>query len=551
MESKEEKLKEIIKNEVFVTKNDAQIISKFKTESSWLFDFRKILLDPRHIDLITEIFWDKYKDKYPFQVCGLEVAAVPLVSAIVMKSVQKGKPVNGFFIRKSRKKDGLLKMIEGKVTNDNIIIVDDLINSGKTITRQLAVIDRIEKKITDVFTITHFRELDYYYFLKERDIVLHSVFPITAFGLEFKRNKPKKFLGDIFKTEWYFKSQKPSYFYVVPKSTPALDLDKVYFGSDNGNFWALNQEDGSVAWKYKIGLHPKGKSIFSSPTLFEQTVYFGSYDGNVYALDTQTGKKKWMFMEADWVGSSPALAPDINTLFIGLEFGLINKKGGIVALDMKTGEKKWEHITSKYTHCSPLYIPSKKIVIIGSNDSFVYAYNAKSGKLLWKLQTEGEIKASFAFDEKRNVIIFGSFDGRIYIINVKTGEIIHTHQTEFGIYSTPEIYKDTVYFTSLDKRIYSLDLKTYTLNWDFQTKGRIFASPAVINNRLYIGSNDGRLYEINPDTGEELGFIQVSERITNKIIYNKKTGAFFLPTFANELYCIYKDENQKRFCKSI
>ncbi|HEC33049.1 MAG TPA: hypothetical protein ENI63_02190, partial [Candidatus Kaiserbacteria bacterium] len=85
----------------------------------------------------------------------------------------------------------------------------------------------------------------------------------------------------------------------------------------------------------------------------------------------------------------------------------------------------------------------------------------------------------------------------------------------------------------------------------FQTKGRIFASPTVINNRLYIGSNDGRLYEINLDTGEELGFIQVSERITNKIIYNKKTGAFFLLTFANELYCIYKDENQKRFCKSI
>lgn len=543
MESKEEKLKKIIKDEVFVTSDNSQIISKSKTESSWLFDFRKIFLDPHHIDLITEIFWDTYKDKYPFQVCGLEVAAVPLVSAIVMKSVQKGKPINGFFIRKSRKKDGLLKMIEGKVTNDNIIIVDDLINSGKTITRQLAVIDRIEKKVTDVFTITHFRELDYYYFLKERGIALHSMFPITTFGLELKRNKPKKSLGDIFKIKWYFKSQNPSYFYVVPKSTPVLDSDKIYFGSDNGNFWALNQEDGSVAWKYKVGFHPKGKSIFSAPALFEQTVYFGSYDGNVYALDTQTGKKKWMFMEADWIGSSPALAPDINTLFIGLEFGLINKKGGIVALDMKTGEKKWEHITLEYTHCSPLYIPSKKIVVIGSNDSFVYAYNAKNGKLLWKLQTEGEIKASFVFDEKRNAVIFGSLDGRLYIVNVKTGEIIHTHQTEFGIYSTPTIYKDAVYFTSLDKRVYSLDLKTNKLNWHFQTKGRIFASTTIINGKLYIGSNDGRLYEIDSNTGEELGFIQVSERITNKVIYNKETNTFFLLTFANELYCLYRNEN--------
>ncbi|NQV93105.1 PQQ-binding-like beta-propeller repeat protein [Candidatus Kaiserbacteria bacterium] len=542
MENKQDLLKKIIENKVLVSKENEQIISSAQTESLWLFDFRRIFLDPYHIDLIAEIFWDTYKDKRPFQVCGLEVAAIPLVTAIVMKSVQKGKPVNGFFIRKSRKKDGLMRMFEGTVTDENIIIVDDLINSGKSVMRQLAAIDAIGKKVSDVFTIMHFRELEYYYFLKERDITLHSIFPITTFNIDFKKYTPKKFLGDIFKTEWYFKSNKPSYFYVVQKSTPAFDLEKIYFGSDSGNFWALNQKDGSVAWKYKVGFHPKGKSIFSAPAIHKNTVFFGSYDGNVYALDTQTGVKKWVFMEADWVGSSPALAPDIKTLFIGLEFGLINKRGGIVALDLETGEKKWEHITSQYTHCSPAYFAPEKIVVIGSNDSTVYAYSAKGGKLLWKLQTHGEIKASFAFDEKRKTVIFGSFDGRLYIVDIKTGKIIHTHQAEFGIYSTPTVYKDNVYFTSLDKRLYSINLKTNALNWFFEAKGRIFSSPTVINEKLYIGSNDGRLYELDPGTGEELGFLQVSERITNKVVYNEENKKFFLLTFANEVYCLTRNK---------
>ena len=99
----EEKLKEIIKKEVFVVKNSEKILLSTGKRSKWIFDFRKIILIPEYIDLIAEIFWEKYKDKYPFQVCGLETAAIPLVTAIVMKSVQKKMPVNGFFIRKSRR----------------------------------------------------------------------------------------------------------------------------------------------------------------------------------------------------------------------------------------------------------------------------------------------------------------------------------------------------------------------------------------------------------------------------------------------------------------
>ncbi|MBI2108968.1 MAG: AMMECR1 domain-containing protein [Parcubacteria group bacterium] len=545
----EERLKKIIKSEVFITKKEATIVSQQGRKLDWIFDFRRILLVPEYIDLIAEIFWEKYKDKYPFQVCGLETAAIPLVTAIVMKSVQKEKPINGFFIRKSRKKYGLTRLVEGSINKEKIIIVDDLISYGDAVKKQIQILDELGKKVSEVFVIMHFKQLKYYDFLKNREIILTSLFPLTDFGPPFQKiASDKKYLGDAFIRKWYFKSENPNYFYVIPKSAPAIDGDKIYFGSDSGYFWALNQNDGSVSWKYKVGLGSRGKSVFSSPAVYDNTVYFGAYDGNVYALDTKTGKRKWVFMEADWVGSSPALAPDLGLLFIGLQFGLWNKKGGIAALDLKTGEKKWEHLTSEYTPCSPTYSKEKKIVAIGSNDSAVYLCDAKNGKLLWKFQTKGEIKSSLVFDEKRNTVIFGNFEGKLYVVDIKTGHEVFSYQAEFGIYSTPVIYKDNIYFSSLDKHLYSINLDTQKLNWKFQTGGRILASPIIINDKLYIGSNDERLYEINLDTGEMLAFFQTTERITNKIAYNKGTKQFFLSTFANEIYCLKRiQKNDKKY----
>ena len=533
-----QKLKEIIKRDVLVTAQDQKIVSSNGGDSKWLFDFRKILLKPECLDLIAEIFWKRFKDQYPFQVGGQETAAIPLISAIVMKGLTLGTPVNGFYLRKSRKKDGLQKIVEGALNGEKIILVDDLINSGSTFVRQLEVLEQLDKKVSHVFVLMNFRDLNDYTFGNEKHIELISLLSLLDFDMPLLKKEEKKLPANNFDVVWYFKGENPNYFYVVSKSAPTLDNEKIYFGSDNGYFWALNQSDGSVAWKYKVGWHAQGKSIFSSPALGQNCVYFGSYDGNVYALDTATGKPKWIFMEADWVGSSPVTAPDLNLLFIGLEFGLWNKRGGIVALDLDNGEKKWQYFMSEYVHCSPVYSQKKGLVAIGGNDSTVYLFKAKNGELLWSYKTNGEIKASLVFDEKRNLLLFGSFDGNLYGLDLKSGQPRITYKMQAGMYSTPLVYGDKVIFTSLDKLIYCLNLDTQKLVWTFQAGARIFSTPIVIEGRLYVGANDGRLYEIDPENGKAKSFFQVAERITNKPAYNAVIKRFFLPTYANEIFCL-------------
>jgi len=260
-------------------------------------------------------------------------------------------------------------------------------------------------------------------------------------------------------------------------------------------------------------------------------------------------------MEADWVGSSPSLAEDMGLLFIGLEFGIIKKRGGIVALDMKTGGKVWHYLMPMFTHSYPLYIQEKRQVIIGSNDGSAYLFEAKKGTLIWKFETgtyldedlikgfsAHDIKESFAYDKKRDYIIFGNIEGRMFVLDRKTGEELFTLKADFGFYSTPLIYNGKVFISSVDKHLYCIDLEALSLKWKWYAGARIFASPVEIEGSIYIGANTGRLTELDPETGKELSFITVPERITNKVAYNPDTKRFFLPTFANEIYCLEKKE---------
>ncbi len=536
-------LKKIIENQVFISKDVAKIIDENNRKVDWVFDFRKILFNAEILNQISDLFLEKLKDLPKFQIGGLETASIPIITSLVLKS--KEKDISGFYIRKSREKTDLQNMIEGNLTNDPVVLVDDLMNRGLGFVRQIEILESLGKKVVAVCAVLRFRDISYYKYLNDKGIKIFSLFTLDDFkdSLDISNliEKDKEKINFPFEIKWQVKIPNPTYLYVVPKSAPAIDENKIFFGSDNGTFWALDQEDGKEVWRFKIlGFGAQGKSIFSSPSLYKGSVYFGAYDGNFYALDKETGKKKWIFMEADWIGSSPAIAEDLELVYVGLEFGFWKKRGGIVALNAETGKKCWEHKFDGLTHGSPAYYKKDKLVVIGSNDGGVYCFKAKTGEIVWKFQTGGEVKASFAFDEKRGLVTFGSHDGKLYILKIKTGDVAHTYDTGMVIYSSPFIYENKIFFASLNKHLYCLDLDNFKLIWKFETQGRIFASPTVIEGKLYIGSNDARLYEINTQTGKNTGIFQSVERIVNKIAYNEKTKRFFVPTFANEIYCLEK-----------
>jgi outer membrane protein assembly factor BamB/orotate phosphoribosyltransferase len=507
--------------------------------AKWLFDFRALLLQPQWLKRYAEVFWDEFGDRYPFQVCGMESAAISLVAAISLEGAARGKPVNGLFVRKSRKRTGLMKRVEGAPTKEPVILIDDLINSGNAFKTQLDILEREGLTVVGMFALIAFRDRTAYEQLVSATRLLRTPFTLEDFGIPLERDTAP--VRPQLEEVWRFAAPDPSFNYVLQKSTPVIDDEKIYFGSDNGMFYALDQKSGAVVWSFKTGPHPAGKGIFSSPALHEGSVYFGAYDGNVYALDTKTGALKWKYDDADWVGSSPAMAPDLGLVFIGLEFGLLGKRGGIVALRTGNGERVWQHRAPEHTHGSPLYIKEKNIVVVGSNDESVCAYAADSGTVLWRVSVRGNVMSSFSYDAERDLIVFGSLGGACYGFHCN-GTSVFAIELGAGVYSTPLIHTNTAYVASLDKHLYAIDLSNGTVRWKYGTNGRVFATPTMIDGLVYLGSNDGCLHEIDPNTGKGSAVFQTPERIVNKIAYNPRTQRFFVPTVANELYCLRRPE---------
>jgi outer membrane protein assembly factor BamB len=276
-------------------------------------------------------------------------------------------------------------------------------------------------------------------------------------------------------------------------------------------------------------------------------VYFGSYDGNVYCLDAETGRERWRFTDADWVGSSPALAPELGLLFIGLEFAVEGKRGSIAALRMENGEKVWEHVTRRYTHASPAYWLERQLVACGSNDNELFLFDAPTGKMRWRFETraengaKGSIRHAPAFDAKRAQVITGCADGWIYIVDVETGNEVWSVKTDNTIYTVPLVVEDKAYIGSTDKHLYVLDLERRTIKTKIYAGAKVYGPPRLIERRIYFGACSGMVFELDPFSDEITGIHQLPDAVTNALAHNSETGDLYALTYVNELFAFRRE----------
>ena len=80
--AKLETLRTIILTKSVVRDRHAGILAPDGTRHRWFFDLQSTLLDPNGLEIVAEAFWDCFNDRLPFQVGGIELGCVPLISAI-------------------------------------------------------------------------------------------------------------------------------------------------------------------------------------------------------------------------------------------------------------------------------------------------------------------------------------------------------------------------------------------------------------------------------------------------------------------------------------
>jgi eukaryotic-like serine/threonine-protein kinase len=273
-------------------------------------------------------------------------------------------------------------------------------------------------------------------------------------------------------------------------SSPAVANGKVYFGSGDGNVYAIDAQSGLLQWKF-----PTKDVVHASPAVSGNTVYVGSWDSYLYAIDADTGQEKWSFKTGEdaaihnQVGfqSSPAVVD--GTVYVGC------RDAHVYAVDAATGRKKWDYPTSKSWVIGTPAVRDGTVYVGTSDSARFMALDAKTGRLKFNFDAKAYMFSSAAI--AGDLVYVGDHNGKLYAIDAKTGKLSWEFRTEA---SKSDPLKVLNADGSLNQTAFAPvfgDFEDMYLDFSrFISIGAIMSSPVVDRKTVYFGSMDGTLYAI-------------------------------------------------------
>ena len=274
-------------------------------------------------------------------------------------------------------------------------------------------------------------------------------------------------------------------------SSPVVSGNVVFFGSGDGNIYALNAADGTLKWKFKTG-----DVVHASPAIADGTVYIGSWDSYFYALDADTGKERWRFKTGEdhdiynQVGIQSSAAVADGTVYFGC------RDSNFYALDAKSGQKKWAfNNKGSWVIASPA-VRDGKVYFATSDTGMLYSVDAATGKQSFGIDGKHWVKFSSPALAGSTLYI-GSFDGKMRAFDTGSGKEIWGFETDGAHQNAATLTKPDG--TPNYEAAYAGDFydDVVTGVQTMMKTGAILSSPVVVGDTVYFGSSDGNLYAIS------------------------------------------------------
>lgn len=123
-------------------------------QSTYYINSKKILFHSESVALLGEALWEQTRDLDIQAVGGLEVGAIPLTTACVLRYHQAGQPMEGFFVRKQAKSHGSQERVEGVLPpKARVAIVDDVLTTGGSALQAVQEVERAGATVVAVLCI--------------------------------------------------------------------------------------------------------------------------------------------------------------------------------------------------------------------------------------------------------------------------------------------------------------------------------------------------------------------------------------------------------------
>jgi outer membrane protein assembly factor BamB len=238
--------------------------------------------------------------------------------------------------------------------------------------------------------------------------------------------------------------------------------DLVVVGTGSGEILALNQSDGSLAWKSRVA-----SEVLSQPQIDDDVVVVQSIDGKVSAYDAIDGSRKWIYTtnipSLTLRGTAtPIISGDVilvgfsngrvtllekETGFSGLDRRVGVAQGGsdlerlvdidgamamengrlyaasfqgrIMSIDIATGRTLWSEEASSVSGVGTGF----GNVYLASSDSQISAYNADNGREVWRVDAllHRDITAPVAIG---SYLAFTDLEGYLHLVAQSDGRFV-------------------------------------------------------------------------------------------------------------------------------
>lgn len=293
----------------------------------------------------------------------------------------------------------------------------------------------------------------------------------------------------------------------------------VYAADRHGLVRALDAENGKRKWSQDVSgektgfswnIFAKGPSarISGGLTLEQDRLYFGTENGEIFALDTDNGEVVWRTE----VGGEVMAAPAVSEGYLVAHLG----NGAVTALDAATGESQWTHeeeVPPLSLRGSSSPVISAGGVMLGTNNGRAIVLILDNGQLAWD---ERVVAPSGSSDLDRIVDIDASpvvrgqtvymlaFNGELVAMELRSGEVMW--RRDYAGYRTPHVTASRIYVTTQDSHVVALERLNGNERWrNDDLYNRSLTASTEMGDYVVVGDRFGYVHWLNRETGALAG----------------------------------------------
>lgn len=293
----------------------------------------------------------------------------------------------------------------------------------------------------------------------------------------------------------------------------------VYAADRHGRIQALEAETGDSLWSQDVSgektssflnIFDKGPSarISGGLTLEEDVVYFGTENGEVYALNSENGEIIWRTEVAGEVMAAPGVGEGYVVAHLG--------NGIVTALDAETGEEAWIHeeeVPPLSLRGSSAPVVTSGGVMMGTNNGRAIVLILENGQLAWDervVAPSGSSDLDRIVDIDATPVVVGetaymlAFNGELVAMELRSGSVMW--RRDYAGYRTPNVTTTRIYVTTQDSHLVALDRMNGNERWRTDSLyNRSLTGSAEMGDYIVAGDRFGYLHWLDRNSGAIVG----------------------------------------------